>query len=250
MNTNSPVIIAPEVPGSGTIRVPVLRLFDGDGFLTTIRTSDLTGNPRDQTEFEAAVRFGFIDAPEVEQPGGREARDFLASLIADRWVDLMILMKMDTGRPVDDYHRIVCVPYLTEEYNSGEFKTLSGGLHSVMTFGEPFIVTRNIELEMVLNGWAWVLDRYGPDERYLEALEDARRHKRGIWAKEGNIHPWEFKRQKHRKKRARVVPDLFDRHTCPVEHCDGHLVQRTGRFGPFIGCSNFPECRYSCSATA
>jgi ssDNA-binding Zn-finger/Zn-ribbon topoisomerase 1 len=25
-------------------------------------------------------------------------------------------------------------------------------------------------------------------------------------------------------------------------------VQRTGRFGAFYGCSDFPDCRYSCSA--
>ena len=60
---------------------------------------------------------------------------------------------------------------------------------------------RNIELEMIVNGWAWVLDRYGPGERYALALEDAQHHRRGIWANDDNIPPWEFKRQKHRRQR-------------------------------------------------
>jgi DNA topoisomerase I len=29
---------------------------------------------------------------------------------------------------------------------------------------------------------------------------------------------------------------------CP--ECGGELVARTGRFGPFVGCSNYPKCRY------
>ena len=89
------MLIAPEDPGSETIRVPVLKVFDGDGFLTRI------DNPRRGASLEVTIRLGFIDAPEMEQPGGIEARDFLQSLIGGRHVDLAILMKMDTGGIVD-----------------------------------------------------------------------------------------------------------------------------------------------------
>ena len=30
---------------------------------------------------------------------------------------------------------------------------------------------------------------------------------------------------------------------CP--YCNGYLVNRIGRYGRFIGCSNFPKCKYS-----
>jgi DNA topoisomerase-1 len=30
--------------------------------------------------------------------------------------------------------------------------------------------------------------------------------------------------------------------TCP--QCGGGLVQRKGKYGPFVGCSNYPKCRY------
>jgi ssDNA-binding Zn-finger/Zn-ribbon topoisomerase 1 len=31
--------------------------------------------------------------------------------------------------------------------------------------------------------------------------------------------------------------------SCPV--CGSHLRERSGRFGSFIGCTGFPDCRYT-----
>lgn len=221
------------------IRVRVLKVFDGDGFLARVVLPD------SNVEREVAVRCGFIDAPEMAQPGGLEAREFLSGLITDQWLDLAILVKMDTGGIVDSHGRIVAVPYLQYKgHQPGVIRRLFGGA-----------TYRNVELEMVLNGWAWVLDRYGPDERYFEALDDARLHRRGIWALDGNVHPWEFKKLQYRIKRQRSPsahqPDLLssmvEQGSCPKEGCSGHLVERRGRFGTFYGCSNFPNCRYNCS---
>jgi endonuclease YncB( thermonuclease family) len=222
------VLIAVEKPHDETLRVPVLKIFDGDGFLTRLSYPGQLG------ERDLVVRFGFTDAPEMDQPGGKEAKAFLEALIGNRWVDLVVLLKMDTGGIVDRYGRMVCVPYLCEPIHSERF--------------------RNIELEMVLNGWSWVLDRYGPDERYFEALEDAQRNRRGIWASEGNVHPWEHKRRKYHEgfnrsqqlRRSEVDPASVESR-CPLE-CGGHLVERNGKFGLFWGCSNFPGCRYSRSS--
>jgi endonuclease YncB( thermonuclease family) len=203
-------------------------VFDGDGFLTRIPI------PGRKLEVETAVRFGFIDAPELRQPGGYEAKEFLTELIDGQWLDLVILLKMDTGRIIDGHGRIVAVPYLRQ----------------------PNLVCRNIELEMVLNGWAWVLERYEPEPHYLEALRDAQRHRRGIWAQSGNIHPWEFKKQTYRTRgqqgrssprQSELLLDQQARHPCPNDGCRGHLVERSGRFGSFYGCSEFPKCRYSSS---
>lgn len=30
---------------------------------------------------------------------------------------------------------------------------------------------------------------------------------------------------------------------CPL--CEGKLIMRNGKYGSFIGCSNFPKCRYT-----
>jgi endonuclease YncB( thermonuclease family) len=136
---------SPEEASPIAIEVPVLKVFDGDGFLTKI------AHPRHHTEKEAVIRCGFIDAPELEQRGGCEAKEFLTALIGGRKVWIVILMRMDTGKPFDRYGRILTVPYLGD---------------------------RNIEIEMLRNGWAWLVEKYGPDETYFEALEIAQRNKR------------------------------------------------------------------------
>lgn len=41
----------------------------------------------------------------------------------------------------------------------------------------------------------------------------------------------------------RKIWDKQTPHTCPV--CGGRLLQRQGRYGAFLGCSNFPQCRYT-----
>jgi len=222
------LLIAYEEPGTETIRAPVLKVFDGDGFKTMLWNTQL------KQACEVIVRLGFTDALELEQPGGKESKAFLTSLIADRWVELVVLLKMDTGGVVDRHGRIVCVPYLADDERAGAM--------------------RNIELEMILNGWTWVLDRYEPDPRYFEALDDAQRNRRGIWAFDDNVHPWEFKRQQYQKKRVRSPKpqsNLFDPSSrlraCPQTGCTGHLVKRNGQFGEFLGCSSFPKCRYSSS---
>lgn len=244
------MLFAPEEPGTETLKVPVIKVFDGDGFLTRIPI------PERSLEVEAAVRFGFIDAPEMGQPGGREARDFLSGLIAGQWLDLVILMKMDTGGSIDRHGRIVAVPYLMQKCSDRDVGQRSLVGHLAALFGSGHLC-RNIELEMVLNGWAWVLDRYGPEPHYFDALEDARRHHRGIWARSDNIHPWEFKKQNYRKKVEQLrtqspQPDPClsgePHRQCPTEDCEGQLVQRSGKFGTFYGCSRFPQCRYSRSS--
>jgi len=124
------MLIAFEEPCTETIRAPVLKVFDGDGFKTMLWNSQLN------QACEVVVRLGFTDAPELEQAGGKESKAFLTSLIADRWVELAVLLKMDTGGVVDRHGRIVCVPYLADDLLAGRM--------------------RNIELGMILNGWTWV----------------------------------------------------------------------------------------------
>jgi len=251
MNKDADLIIAPDEPSAGAVEVPVLEVFDGDGFLIRIKPTEFTDNLSDQSEIEVTARFGFVDAPELDQPGGPEAKTFLETLIGGRNVWIDILTKSDTGRSVDRYGRIVCVPYLVEGYSECVLVTSKSEQHRAHVFGKAMHISRNIELEMVLNGWAWVLERYGPDDRYLQALELARINKRGIWALKNNINPWVFKQQRgfasHRGG-MRTKSAAYTR--CPEEQCGGTLVKRSGKFGEFLGCSNYPKCTYSRSTTA
>lgn len=230
------MLIVPEEPDGETLPVSVVKVFDGDGFLAKVAL------PRRGTEFELAVRMGFIDAPEMGQPGGKEAHEFLCNIIGGKRLDLIILTKMDTGGNFDRHGRVVAVPYI---------RTCPSG--SITVPSTTRAISRNVELEMIVNGWAWVLDRYGPDQSYFDALNDAQRHRRGIWARDDNVHPWQFKTQLYRTRRAKRTkvkpPSLFDgpneHQSCGAPGCAGHLVERQGKFGRFYGCSRFPECRYA-----
>jgi len=233
------VLIVPEDPDAETLQVSVVRVFDGDGFLAEV------GEPRRGIKNNLSVRMGFIDAPEMEQPGGKEARDFLTSIIAGKRVELVILTKRDTGGIVDRHGRVVAVPYIRQ-----------AAPPSLTVPSTARSICRNIELEMVINGWAWVLDRYCPNESYFEALEDAQLHRRGIWARDDNVHPWEIKAERYRARRAsasRGIERSFldpprPPAACEAPGCAGHLVERQGRFGTFFGCSNFPNCRFARSS--
>lgn len=248
MSRDSAQIIALQNHSPSAVEIPVLKVFDGDGFLTRLKVCDFVERSIDRTEVEVAVRLGFIDAPEIGQPGGKEARDFLSSLISGRNVWIDVLKKMDTGKTVDGYGRIVAIPFIEERYDSWVFVTPSLEEHRAHNFGSPIMLSRNVELEMVLNGWAWVLERYGPDESYLAALEDARTHGRGIWAYSNNVHPWKYKQKMGAMARRNTEAGLFDSgRNCPQPGCSGTLIKKQGRFGSFMGCSNFPRCRYTSS---
>lgn len=43
-----------------------------------------------------------------------------------------------------------------------------------------------------------------------------------------------------------AAPDPTSDNLCP--RCGGRLIVRTGKYGPFWGCSNFPKCRYTNTA--
>jgi endonuclease YncB( thermonuclease family) len=233
-----------EDPSPLAIEVPVLKVFDGDGFLTKITVSQLTNNSKDQREIEVAVRFGFIDAPELEQRDGHKAREFLTTLIGGRKVWIDILTKMDTGKSIDAHGRIVAVPYLSDRSPGSMFEDKMNFFNRILVRRRSLYRTRNVEIEMLLNGWAWVLERYGPNDKYFEALADAQKNKRGIWAYEDNVHPWTFKRQKYNGRR-RSGKQLETIGECPTAGCDGKLIKRNGKFGQFYGCSNYPNCKYS-----
>lgn len=54
------------------------------------------------------------------------------------------------------------------------------------------------------------------------------------------------KRKEHVTKIRDNIKDkniIINNMICPK--CDGALVERTGKYGPFIGCSNFPRCRFT-----
>lgn len=143
----------------------VTKVSDGD----TIQVTDSLGT-------KVKVRFYGIDCPETEksnkrtgrvskqgQPYGEEAYNSLQGKLKRQRVRLDVMN-------IDRYGRAVSIVWLGN---------------------------RNINLEMVAEGWAWAykqyLDRPHASE-YILAEEQARRERRGLWQQSNPQPPWEFRK--------------------------------------------------------
>lgn len=148
-----------------TVEGVVTRVSDGD----TLKLETPEGT-------KLKVRLYGIDAPETEkvsrktgaiskpgQPFGEEASRALESKISGRNVKVDIIA-------VDLYRRMVGIIYLDG---------------------------RNMNLEMVREGWAWAyrqyLDRPYASE-FLDAEKKARAKRLGLWQQPNPVPPWEFRK--------------------------------------------------------
>lgn len=70
--------------------------------------------------------------------------------------------------------------YLTEQLEVGKINYYLNGICGTGTVRNARSATRNIELEMIINGWAWVVERwtFEREDKYCEAQEDAQRNRR------------------------------------------------------------------------
>jgi endonuclease YncB( thermonuclease family) len=148
-----------------SIEGTVIKVSDGD----TIQVMDSLGT-------KVKVRFYGIDCPETEksnrktgrvskpgQPYGEEAYRALQGKLQRQHVRLDVM-------DIDRYGRTVSIVWLGD---------------------------RNINKEMVLEGWAWAykqyLDRPHASE-YIEAEEQARTKRLGLWQQNNPQPPWEFRK--------------------------------------------------------
>ena len=203
MEDKQRIILAPDDPGPADLgemlEARVLKVFDGDGFL-----ADVWHPAHGKWISRIPFRFAFIDAPEMDQPLGVEAKGFLGGLIAGKALRLDLIGKQSTGyMPIDQYKRMLCMAYLTEEIPIGKTEYFRNGACNAGVVKVARPVTRNIELEMIINGWAWVTEQYSFDreDEYFAAQDDASRARRGLWALDNPEPPWEFKQKQRRRKK-------------------------------------------------
>lgn len=121
---------------------------------------------------ELKIRFCGIDAPELKQDGGIEARDHLRSLVAqgDGSIGLVLIEK-------DQYKRTV----------ADLFVIRSDGLEI------------HLNSQMVMDGMAYHYEQYSsscpqPDV-LVRAEEIAKEQSAGVWAKPGADKPWEYRKR-------------------------------------------------------
>ena len=120
------------------------------------------------------VRLERIDAPESDQPYGKEATDYLAKLIKGRTVRVEWVKK-------DRYGRILGIVYYDQPGNPNSKPN-----------------RQDINLTMVSTGNAHHFKYFDQTPAYAAAESAAKEKKLGLWAAENPIEPYEWRRSKRR----------------------------------------------------
>lgn len=110
------------------------------------------------------VRLLNIDAPEKKQPFGRWSTNQLKSLLAGQSVTVSYTQ-------TDRYGRVL-----------GRVVTANG---------------TEANRQQVLKGAAWVYDRYNTDNSLPALQREAQTQKRGLWADNQPVPPWEWRHKKN-----------------------------------------------------
>ena len=146
------------------------------------------------------VRLEGIDTPERAQPFGRKAGQTLAKKVFGRVVQVDDLGKDRYGR----------------------------------TPGIVWRGKRNVNLELVREGWAWWYRKYAPKNKELATAEAAaRKAKRGLWADAKPIPPWDWRQsERERKSRSDVDTGYWLNTSTGVRHnrsCRNYHNTKRGR---------------------
>lgn len=118
---------------------------------------------------DVRVRIAAVDTPEMhpEQPYGREAKEALAAICANKKVKITITQKTKS------FKRIV---------GDAECDGVDSGTY------------------LVKNGLAWVYPQFAKKHKHLHALQDeAKAAQRGLWVDKQPIAPWDW-RKTHKNK--------------------------------------------------
>lgn len=110
---------------------------------------------------EIKIRLSNIDAPESKQAFGSRAKQNLGDKVFGKEV-------------IVDYHK------------KDRYKRVLGTI---------WLDDRNINLEMVEDGYAWAYRQYLDDHSFLEAEKISRNKKSGLWVDPFPTPPWEFRRK-------------------------------------------------------
>lgn len=137
----------------------------------SIQAADFTSHVVDITDgdtitvlnhgVEERIQLNGIDCPEKGQPYGRNAKRFTSFLVFGRRVIVRSVGKDHQGRILADV---------------------------IMENG------RMLNHELVKEGLAWWYRQYSTDEHLAKLEKQARLEKRGLWAEESAIPPWEWRK--------------------------------------------------------
>jgi micrococcal nuclease len=112
---------------------------------------------------ELVVRLEHIDCPEKKQPFGNKAKQFAADLCFGQYVTLQHKDQYDRNK------RLIAEVLLADG--------------------------RNVNKELVKNGFAWHFKRYSDDAVYAQLETNARNEHTGIWSDKNPIAPWNWRKK-------------------------------------------------------
>lgn len=134
------------------------------GLVVSIADGD-TLTVLDAQKMQHKIRLAGIDTPERHQPFGQRAREALSTLVFQKVVLVLTEKKDRYGRWV----------------------------------GKVIIDGRDVNLALVVDGWAWHYKKYAREQSasdrllYASAEEDARSQHRGLWSDPHAIAPWDWR---------------------------------------------------------
>ena len=108
------------------------------------------------------IRLNDIDAPEAKQAFGNKSKENIKKFIYQK--DVIVEYKKK-----DQYKRVL---------------------------GTIYYQNRDINLQQVKDGYAWVYKKYSKNPTYFKAEQEARSKKIGLWSDRNPIEPWVFRKNK------------------------------------------------------
>lgn len=156
------LLVAAGASAAGTIVVPMCPRLDDAGRplwrVDTVHDGD-TVTCRDPEGRAWKIRLVGIDAPEFGQPFGEASRGALADKLAAGVVRV-----------------------------EGDARDQHGRLLGTLRIGD-----RDINRELVAEGWAWAFGGFSTEGELLDAEAEARRGRRGLWADPEPLHPRQWR---------------------------------------------------------
>jgi len=135
----------------------ISKVYDGD---------TVTFVPDDKNEDEWKIRLAEIDAPESDQPGGKESTQFLRDMALLKDAKIKVIETDKYGRKV----------------------------------GKVYVGRKCMNKAMLQEGLAWHYKDYSKNTEYRQLMESAQSQKKGIFRQKNPIPPWEWRKQKKAAK--------------------------------------------------
>jgi len=164
---NRPWVQCHEIPPRDALNIRVLKVITGNSLLAEIPKEFLAEKKVLTKEPFFKLRLNHIETPEYSQRGGKAAVLAFEGLL--------------TGKEVKAAFQQSII------YTEESLATL-------------YADDRNVNLELTVNGLAWINKKYNQNRAHWKLLQKAQIKGFGIWSLNRNIAPWKYRRYRLFKK--------------------------------------------------